>query len=272
MSEENEGGSNTKKSKPLAFEPFSKSQVDIIIPFHGQYEKVSKLIQSILISVKSNPYQITLVDDCSPNKNFSQEIKDQFIKNTPNIFRPQVNCIRSEKHIGFGGALKLGYQSTNLSWVLFIHSDCVVEDPNFMIEMGKSLLNWKEQNIPVKMVSARTNNPGDCKLAKADKNQKDTKDIILEKGALPLFCAMCHRDLFEYIDGFIKPYPYAWYEDEELAFRMKQYGFYQGISTKSWIYHEGGATINYVMKNYPDAKETMDKNRSVCINDIKKLS
>lgn len=263
---------NTKKSKPLEFEPFSRSQVDILIPFHGQYEKVSRLLDSILLSVKSNPYQITLIDDCSPNKNFCQEIKDQFLKTTPRNVRPQVNCIRSEKHLGFGGALKLGYESTNLPWILFMHSDCVVEDHNFMMEMGKSLLEWKEQKIPVKMVSARSNNPGDCELAKATKDQKDKENIILEKGALPLFCAMCHRELFDRIGGFIKPYPYAWYEDEELSFRMKRYGYFQGISTKSWIYHEGNATVNYVIKHYTKAKQIMDKNRSICINDIKNIS
>jgi len=264
---------NTKKSRPLSFELFSKSKVDIIIPFHGQYDKVSKLIQSILISVKSNPYQITLVDDCSPNKNFSQEIRDQFLKTTPADFRPQVTCIRSEKKLGFGGALRLGYENTDLPWVLFMHSDCVVEDSNFIIEMGKSLLDWKDKKIPVKMVSARSNNPGDCKFAKAKINEKDTKNIILEKGALPLFCAMCHRDLFYHIGGFIKSYPYAWYEDEELAFRMKKHGLYQGISTKAWIHHDtGSATVNYVLSHYPDAKEAMEQNRIRCIEDIKRIS
>lgn len=263
---------NTKKSRPLSFELFSKSKVDIIIPFHGQYEKVSKLVRSILISVKSNPYQITLIDDCSPNKNFSQEIREQFIKTTPSDYRPQVTCIRSEKQLGFGGALKLGFENTDLPWVLFMHSDCVVEDANFMMEMGKALLDWKEKKIPVKMVSARSNNPGECRLAKSKINEKDTKNIILEKGALPLFCAMCHRELFDRIGGFIKNYPYAWYEDEELAFRMKKYGFYQGISAKSWIYHEGNATVNYVLNHYPDAKEKMEKNRERCIRDIKSLS
>ena len=53
--------------------PFSKSKVDIIIPFYAQYEKVVSLIQSIVLAVRSNPYQITLIDDCSENENFSKE-------------------------------------------------------------------------------------------------------------------------------------------------------------------------------------------------------
>lgn len=260
-----------KNAKPVTLPLFSKSRVDIIIPFHSQYEKVTSLVKSILLSVKSNPYQITLVDDCSENENFQKEIHDQFKPEERSIFKPIVRCIRNEKQLGFGGSLKVGYDNTDLPWVLFMHSDCRVEDPNFMIEMGKSLLNWKEKKIPVKMVAACSNNSGSCSLAQKDKKDVEGKDLILENGSLPLYCAMCHRDLFKYIGGFIKPYPYAWYEDEELAFRMKKSGFQQGVSGKAWINHEGAATIKYLWNKDKsgEIKKTMEQNRDLCIQDIK---
>jgi glycosyltransferase involved in cell wall biosynthesis len=261
----------TKVAKPLVPVPFSRSRVDIIIPFHAQYEKVVSLIESILISVKSNPYQITLVDDCSDNENFHQEINDQFKKKAVEGFRPQVVCVRNEKQLGFGASLKVGYENTNLPWLLFMHSDCVVEDANFMIEMGQSLFDWREENVPVKMVSARSNNPGDCVKAKANIEEKSDKNIVLENETLPLFCSMCHRELFDHIRGFIKSYPYAWYEDEELSHRMRKFGFKQGISTKAWIKHEGSSTIKYLWSKNPQAKEIMENNRELCLNDIKKL-
>lgn len=259
-----------QKIRPMQFKPFSRSAVDILIPFHGQYEKVSALIKSILLSVKSNPYQITLIDDASENKNFGEEIKNEFVKNTPQGFKPQVNYIRSEKQVGFGAALKLGFESTENPWILIMHSDCLVEDSNFMIQMGQSLLNWKKQGLPVKMVSARSDNPGDCDLAKAKILEKSDKDIILKDETLPLFCAMCNRDLFHYINGFIKSYPYAWYEDEELAHRMRKYELMQGISTKAWVKHYGGSTIEYVWRSNPESKKIMENNRNLCLKDIKK--
>ena len=261
-----------KKSKPLEYTPFSRSKVDIIIPFHGLYEKVSALVESILIAVKSNPYHITLVDDCSENESFQSEINNQFKKKTPEGEMPQVTCIRNKEQLGFGGALKVGYDSTNLPWVLFMHSDCFVEDPNFMINMGQALLDWKQNNIPVKMVSARSNNPLECSLAKGRLEDKGKDNIILEKETLPLFCAMCHRDLFNYIGGFIKPYPYAWYEEDELSHRMRKYGYKQGICTKAFVWHEGGLTIKNLWNKNKKAKEIMEKNHSICVNDIKKLS
>ena len=82
---------------------------------------------------------------------------------------------------------------------------------------------------------------------------------------------MCHRDLFKHIGGFIKSYPYAWYEDEELSHRMRKFGFKQGISTKAWIRHEGGSTIKYIWNKIKESKEIMENNRELCLSDIKKL-
>lgn len=260
---------NEKKSRPIEFKPFSRSAVDIVIPFHAQYERVSTLIRSILYSVKSNPYQITLVDDCSDNKNFGEEIKRQFSREAPDGFKPMLQYIRSEQQVGFGAALKIGFDATNSPWVLFMHSDCVVEDANFMIHMGQSLLNWRSEGAPVKIVSARSDNPGDCEAAKCPNKEKGGADIVLQGETMPLFCAMCNRDLFAHIGGFIKPYPYAWYEDEELAHRMRAKGLQQGVCARAWVRHHGGATIKYMWERKPESKEAMEKNRDRCLADIK---
>lgn len=238
--------------------PFSRSKVDIIIPFHGCYEKVSRLITSILLATRSNPYQICLVDDCSPNKNFIDELKNV----------PQVFAMRTEKQLGFGGALELGFNATHQPWVVFLHSDCVVEDPRWLIEMGRSLIHLKEQGV--RMVSARTNNPGEGGERLKARRSDISNDVILKEGFLPLFCSMCHRELFSHIGGFIKNYYPARYEDEELAYRMRYFGFLQGICGKSWVKHDGGATMGMLCKDEKIAA-MVDANREQCIKDIQNL-
>lgn len=247
--------------------PFATSKVDILIPFHGQYEKVFALVTSILAATRSNPYHITLIDDHSSNDVFAKEINEQFIKSTPMGIKPQVSCIRTGKQLGFGGALFEGYKVTQNPWVVIMHSDCLIEDPNWMTEMGQSLLNWKQSKMPVKIVSARSDNPGDFDpRLKGKKGEPLAKDVVVDK--IPLYCAMCNRQLFHAIKGFIKAYPYAWYEDEELAYRMKKCGFLQGVSAKSWVHHEGEATIKELD---PQAREIMEQNRTRCIQDMKQL-
>jgi GT2 family glycosyltransferase len=252
-----------KTARPMRAQPFSRSPVDIIIPFHGQYEKVTRLIESILYVTKSNPYQIVLVDDCSPNTSYISNLKDT----------PQIVTFRTPKQMGFGGALQYAFNQTQQPWVVFMHSDCVVEDQGWLIELGKSLLRWRDSGVPVKMVSARTNNPGeqyDAGLKAAQRSKND--DMILQEGCLPLYCAMCHRSLFKYIKGFIKPYFPCFYEDEELAYRMKKYGFKQGVCGRSWIRHHSGATVDALCTSNHKMKNLMEENRVRCLQDMKSLA
>jgi GT2 family glycosyltransferase len=245
----------------MSHEPFSRSPVDIIIPFHGLYGKVTKLVESILFATKSNPYQICLVDDCSPNEKYVEQLQKA----------PQILTLRTPEQLGFGGALQYGFERTQQPWVVFLHSDCVVDDPGWLIEMGKSLMRWRNEGKPVKMVAARTNNPVGGPQCLKSPTRATGKDEILEEGHLPLYCVMCHRDLFPNIGGFVKNYPYAWYEDEELAARMRKRGFLQGVCGRSWVKHHGGLTIEELWRKNPKAKEIMEANRDRCLLDMQLL-
>ena len=250
-----------RMARPMRHKPFSRSPVDIIIPFHGVYGKVTRLIESILLVTRSNPYRICLVDDCSPNDKYIEQLKKA----------PQITPIRTPKQLGFGGALQYGFERTEQPWVVFMHSDCLVMDQEWLIEMGQSLMRWRNEGAPVKMVSARSDNPGGGSQALKAPHRTKGKDVVLEKGHLPLYCAMCHRDLFGNIGGFVKNYPYAWYEDEELASRMKARKFQQGVCGRSWVKHYGGLTIKDLWKKNPKAKKVMEDNRQRCLLDMRLL-
>lgn len=79
---------------------------------------------------------------------------------------------------------------------------------------------------------------------------------------------MCHRQLFDNIKGFVKSYPYGSYEDEELYYRMKKFGYKQAVSGNSWVFHHGGSTFND-LKN--EQLKVVEQNRQKCIEDIRKL-
>lgn len=275
-------GRKTFETKPITREgtPFSRSAVNIIIPYHGHLEHVATLVESILRMTHSNPYQICLVDDASPNEKQARAFADDFVSLVPGMRGaiPQIVWTRNEEQLGFAGSLKKGVEHTAKQrvvapWLLFLHSDCKVTDPNWMIEMGRSLLASKGEGV--KLVSARTNNPGDglhpaLKGERGDESRKG-EDVVLKEGFLPLYCAMCHRELFNHIGGFIKEYPYALYEDEELAFRMKHYNYKQAISVKSWIEHEGGVTVGPLFSELKYKKQ-MIGNRDRCVADMRSLS
>lgn len=247
------------------------ARVDIIIPFHGLYDRVAKAIESIYRYTFSNVYHIYLVDDCSPNTEFIKTIAKA----------PNITCIRNEEQLGFGGALKRGFEKSQKDndvrkekqkpdhpYVVFFQSDCRAEDVNWLRGMGQTMLNLKDQNV--KMVAPRTNNPGlGDESQKGDKGGEIT-DLILEANFLSLYCFMCHRELFSHVGGFLKEYPYGYYEDEEFAHRMKKYGYKQAVSGNSWVHHDGEATIRLLWRNNQEARKIMiEDNHARCLKDMR---
>lgn len=247
----------------------SNCKVDILVPFHGQHDKVSRLLRSILSYTRSNPYHITLIDDASPNDTYIEEL-GPLCKSPGQGIMPQVSCIRLNKQVGFGGALLAGFQATELPWVMIMHSDCVIETYNWMSNLIIALKSLKPNKV--KMISPRTNNPVCDDERFVGNKDSQIAHIMLNDGFLPLYCALCHRDLFKYSGGFIKSYPYCWYENEEFGWRMKNRGYKQAICGNSWVYHEGSCTVKSLLARKPKIKAIMEKNLHTCISDVQSFS
>jgi GT2 family glycosyltransferase len=204
--------------------------------------------------------EVTLIDDASPNTSYLEKMAKV----------PGVKTIRAPQHRGFGASLKLGFEATERPWVAVVQSDVVVEDAMWLRGMFDTLQKLKDQGV--KMVGSRTDNPlcGDLRAAGLKSDEMD--DVVLEDTTLPLHCFLFHRELFRRIGGFIKEYPYAQYEDEELSHRMRTYGFKQAISGSSWVHHEGEITVKYVCRKDQRAMAEIEMNHERCMADMKALA
>ena len=253
----------TIKSR-ISADPVALAEIDLIVPFHGQYQKTYDLCKSIWHNTKSNRYHLYLVDDHSPNKTYIPAFQKA----------PHTTVIQNKTQLGFGASLYEGFEKGKSPWVLFMHSDCLVETADWLT----ALLITYFKNPKTAMVSPRTNNPGvEDERLKADKGTRQP-DCVLEKGYLPLYCALCPRQLFGQIGGFIKPYPFRYYEDEELGHRIRAYGLKQVVSGTGWIFHHGAATVSTFLKQQetrrgtgPNYKIMIEENRARCIADLKLL-
>lgn len=244
-----------EKKRPLATNPFNLCKVDIIIPFHGEYNALSRLVESIWRNTWTNVYNLILVDDASPNAKFIQNLKGVH----------NIQAIRMEQQSGFAASVNAGIAASKENYVCIMHSDVEVTHPHWLSSMGETLLKLRDKGV--KLVGSRSNNPlSDCPGLKAAKLEH-VEDTIVEE-PLPLYCAIAHRQLFKHT-GNLKEYPYAWYEDEYLFWKMKKLGFKQAISGKSWVKHEGQLTINSIWQAKPEVRDIMESSREQCVNDIK---
>lgn len=235
-----------------------KTTVDIIIPYHENYVGVKNLISS-LFSTITIPYQITLIDDGSENVHFGENFTK--IKPHPNL--PEIKYIRNKKQLGFGACVNKGVANTSQPWIIVMHSDVEAQQGQWLINLMTSMNNLKKTGV--KMISARSNNPvnGDSRLMASKIDIND--DITLSDDYLPFYTILFHRQLIKAV-GALKEYPYAGYEDEEFASRLRKKGFKQAICGSSWVYHEGGATIKAVPESIQ--KIIFEENRNRCIVDM----
>lgn len=183
-----------------------------------------------------------------------------------------MKTIRNEEQKGYAGACKVGYEAGESPYVCFLNSDCRIEDAGWLRNMGETLLNLKSQGV--RMVSPTMNNTvGGDPAQKGERFNHKNEDVIIgEDSFLTLPCFMCHRDLFNRIGGFLKEYKFGFYEDEEIAARLRKYGYKQAVSVKSYIHHEGQKTIKAIQRANPNIRKIMEEdNRQRCIEDMKML-
>jgi len=224
---------------------FYMAPVDIIIPFHGEHGRVSRLVESIFSTVRTNRYQISLVDDGSPNENFVKEFK--------NI--PGVVTFRSKEQKGFGSAVNLGLKNTKQPFVLILHSDVVVSGNTWLFNLGVSLNAMRDD--AVRMVSPLTDNSLGDESLRGLKNKTSVDRVMPEGSFLPMYCVLCSRGLFSRV-GELKEFPYyAGGEAEEFAVRMFSKGYRQGICGSSWVHHDGRGTL----RNYDNNKRVQEELR-----------
>lgn len=249
----NEFKVNISPSNFSSSDPNFMSEIEIIIPFHDECGKVANLINEIFKLVQTNRYQITLVDDCSSNKHFLNEIFSKKIEG--------VECLRTEKQLGFAGAVNYALKFAKnpwIPWVCVMQSDVLPRNFSWLSKLGSCMQNLKTKNV--KMVSPLTNNSIFNRNLCQVKHEQDFKDdVILEKGFLPMYTFLCHRDLFRKI-GLLYEYPLMGCEAEEFALRMKKNGFYQAVCGSSFVHHEGKRTYNNIIKDTKN-KEILRNNR-----------
>lgn len=263
---------NKLKKATIGPRSLFNQSVDFVIPFHGQYERVMELLESIFLLTRSNFYTVYLVDDASPNKEFVRVLKENAQKNAIRLRRDNILVtLRNETQKGFGGACRVGFEAGESPYVCFVNSDCKVIDGGWLRNLGESLIRLKDQGV--KVISPMTNNAvGGDASQEADRSTRSSEDVVLGSDSfLSLYCFLCERQLFSTIGGFLKDYPLGGYEDQEFAYRLQKHGFKQAVCRSSWIYHEGELTLRSILRSRPNDQNIIVQNREQCISDIKKL-
>ncbi len=92
--------------------------ITIIIPVHNHYDYLAECINSALNQDTKYPFEICIVDDCSPDPRVKPLLEELALKNPEKI-----NLIFNKKNLGISTTQNIAINNAKYNWILFLDCD-----------------------------------------------------------------------------------------------------------------------------------------------------
>ena len=235
-------------------------KVSIIIPIYNAFEDTKKCINSVLKNTRI-PYEIILIDDCSPDKRIKvllDEIEDF----------PNVKIIRNQENKGFVKNVNIGIQNSEGDVVL-LNSDTVVT-PKWLQKLV--LAAYSDNKIGT--VTPFSNAAGAFSVPEIGKENEIPEDLKLDGMAnlvekvstnfnlrVPTgngFCMFIKRSAINDVGLFDEEnFGKGYCEENDFCMRAEYKGWSHIIDDSTYIYHKKSVSF----KN--ERNSLMQKHRAI---------
>src|SRR5438309_6580656 len=242
-------------TRPIECPVHKQVDVSILIPVFNQFH----FTQACLVSIKEHQgaerFEVIVVDDCSTDA--TPEAISQL---------PGVIYLRNETNSGFIASCNRGAEKARGQYLVFLNNDTLVragwlkalvdtfvEDPYAGI-VGSKLIYPDGRLQEAGGVIWR--DASGWNYGKFDDPAKPEYNYLREVDYCSAAALMIPKSLFQSVGGFDPRYAPAYYEDTDLAFKVRQAGYkvlYQPLSEV--IHYEGatgGTDITTGTKKYQD--------------------
>lgn len=236
-----EGPKKRRSYKTINFPKVNNPKVSIIISVHNKFEYTYYCINSLMLAYNKTPYEIIIIDDYSDDETIYIE---KYIKN--------INIIRNNKNIGFLLSCNKAAAQAKGDYLLFLNND--TEVTQFWID---ELVLIFEKSEKIGIVGSR--------LIYPDGRLQEAGGIIWGNGNpwnvgngnnpyLPCFsytrevdyisgaAMMIRRDIWKKVNGFSEEFEPAYYEDTDIAFKVREAGYKVIYAPLSTVIHYEGIT------------------------------
>jgi GT2 family glycosyltransferase len=248
----------------LRFPPGKKPKVSILIPVFNQMEVTLACLKSILRHTSGLSYEVIVVDDNSSAE--AARCLDQVAG---------LRVLRNKRNLGFLHSCNAAAAAAYGEYLLFLNNDTEVTEGWLA-----ALLRIFEQRKDAGLVGAKLVYPdgrlqeaggviwsdaSGVNYGKRDHPDNPAYNYLREVDYCSGACMLIAKDLFEELGGLDPIYAPAYYEDTDLAFKVREAGlkvYYQPFSVV--IHHEGqscGTNLESGVKSYQVVNQTKFKTK-----------
>jgi GT2 family glycosyltransferase/glycosyltransferase involved in cell wall biosynthesis len=224
---------------PESFPAVSAPDVSIIVPVFNQWEFSAACLRSLAETSNRATFEVIVVDDQSSDETASRlaEIRG-------------LVTVRNEENLGFIGSCNAGAGLARGRYLVMLNNDTQVLDGWL-----DALLQTFERYPDTGLAGARLVYP-DGRLQEAggiifndgsgwnygrnDNPDKPEYQFVREVDYCSGACIMLKTEVFRQLNGFDAHYSPAYYEDTDLAFRVRQLGLKVRVQPRATIVHHEG--------------------------------
>ena len=225
----------------ICFPQHEEVDVSIIIPVFNQFEYTHACLASLQAVQEQPCFEVIVVDDCSTDS-------------TPEVITqiPGVVYLRNDSNSGFIASCNAGAKTARGKYLVFLNNDTLVK-PGWLT----ALLDTFKEERRAGIVGSKLLYP-DGRLQEAggiiwqdasgwnygkfDDPGKPEYNYLRDVDYCSAAALMVPKALFESAGGFDSRYAPGYYEDTDLAFKVRQAGYRVLYQPLSEVIHHEGAT------------------------------
>ena len=246
-------------TRPIEFPAHEQVEVSIIIPVFNQLHFTQACLASLQEHQGTERFEVIVVDDCST---------DGTAEALPPI--PGVVYLRNERNLGFIASCNFGAEKVRGNYLVFLNNDTLVT-PGWLTALLDTFAEEPRAGIVgSKLVypDGRLQEAGGIiwrdatgwNYGKFDDPEKPEYNYLREVDYCSAAALMIPKSIFASVGGFDSRYAPAYYEDTDLAFKVRGAGYKVLYQPLSEVIHYEGATGGTDLST--GTKKHQDINRS----------